>query len=380
MAKIILKKDGKVIHRETETFDRRPAAAAWIARREDELAKPGAIERAKASPNDPALHVAIDRYIDESEKAFGRSKKTALNVIKASEIAFKNCSAIDSPAIVDFARSLNIKPQSRARYLSHLAGVFAVAKPMWKYPLDYSAIEDAQTVLARLGIIGKSKSRDRRPTLDELDRLMTYFQARQKRDPRSLPMCRLIAFAIFSTRRQDEICHIAWADLDEEHSRVLVRDMKNPGEKKGNDVWVDLPEPALRIIKATPKTDGRIFPYTASWISALFTAACAELKITTDEMPADERLHFHDLRHDGISRLFETGMNIPHAASVSGHRSWTNLKRYTHIRQSGDKYAGWKWLDPSGPILDNGGLLANDQDGGDDRDHDGEADHGIGDR
>lgn len=56
-------------------------------------------------------------------------------------------------------------------------------------------------------------------------------------------------------------------------------------------------------------------------------------------------LRFHDLRHEGISRLFEMGLNIPHVATVSGHRSWQNLKRYTHIRQSGDKYEGWKWLD-----------------------------------
>jgi len=55
-------------------------------------------------------------------------------------------------------------------------------------------------------------------------------------------------------------------------------------------------------------------------------------------------LHFHDLRHDGISRLFEMGKTIPQAAGVSGHRSWSSLKRYSHLRQTGDKYAGWKWL------------------------------------
>jgi hypothetical protein len=29
---------------------------------------------------------------------------------------------------------------------------------------------------------------------------------------------------------------------------------------------------------------------------------------------------------------------------VSGHRAWSSLKRYTHLRQTGDKYADWKWL------------------------------------
>lgn len=56
-------------------------------------------------------------------------------------------------------------------------------------------------------------------------------------------------------------------------------------------------------------------------------------------------LHFHDLRHEGISRLFEMAQTIPQVASVSGHRSWQSLKRYTHMEEVGDKWANWKWLD-----------------------------------
>lgn len=56
-------------------------------------------------------------------------------------------------------------------------------------------------------------------------------------------------------------------------------------------------------------------------------------------------LHFHDLRHEGISRLFEMAQTIPQVASVSGHRSWQSLKRYTNMEEVGDKWANWKWLD-----------------------------------
>lgn len=75
-----------------------------------------------------------------------------------------------------------------------------------------------------------------------------------------------------------------------------------------------------------------IFPYSTDAITAAFTRACKLLGI--------HDLHFHDLRHEGISRLFEMGWNIPHVAAVSGHRSWNSMKRYTHIRQSGDKWTG----------------------------------------
>ena len=43
-------------------------------------------------------------------------------------------------------------------------------------------------------------------------------------------------------------------------------------------------------------------------------------------------LHFHDLRHEGVSRLFEKGYAIEQVSLVSGHRSWSSLKRYTNLR------------------------------------------------
>lgn len=337
LAKISIMRDGKIALREHKTFDRRPAAAGWIARREEELSKPGALERAKVKT--VRLADAIDRYIDESLKEIGKTKAQVLRTLKDYIIAEKACDKIDSTDIVALAKALSEdkQPQTVGNYLSHLGAVFTVAGPAWGYALNPKAMEDAQIVAKRLGLIGKSKHRERRPTLDELDKLMKHFTLRQTRRPESAPMPHLIAFAIFSTRRQEEIARITWTDFEEEHSRVLVRDMKNPGEKVGNNVWCDLPEPAVKIIRAMPKIDTLIFPHGAGAMSAAFTRACLFLAI--------DDLHFHDLRHDGISRLFEMGLNIPKVAAVSGHRSWTSLKRYTHIRESGDKYAKWGWLD-----------------------------------
>ena len=151
-------------------------------------------------------------------------------------------------------------------------------------------------------------------------------------------MVDLILFHLFSTRRAEEVTRITWQDLNRERSEVIVRDMKHPGEKIGNDVRVSLPPEALAIILRQPgdQTTGPIFPFNAKSIGSSFTRACQLLGI--------EDLHLHDLRHEGISRLFELGKTIPMVASVSGHRSWQSLKRYTHLHEVGDKYAGWKWL------------------------------------
>lgn len=336
-AQILRKKSGIIVHREAQTFDRRQAAAAWLKRRETELSEPGAIERAKTP--DKSLANAIDRYIAETRKAIGKTKAQVLASIKQYDIANMDCGEIRSDHIVDFANELSAgdrQPSTVGNYISHLAAIFAIARPAWGYRLDENQIEDAQAVLRRMGIIAKSKSRNRRPTLSELDLLMQHFVDRSKRDPNAALMHRVIAFAIFSTRRQEEITRQEMSDVDVKHGRLLVRDMKHPGEKIGNDSWCELPDEALRVIKAMNKK-GRVFPYTTDAVSAAFTRACQLLGI--------EDLHFHDLRHDGISRLFEMGKTIPQAASVSGHKSWQSLQRYTHLRQTGDKYAGWKWLD-----------------------------------
>jgi len=41
LAQIMMKRGGKV-HRESKTFDRKPAARAWLERREKEMERPGA--------------------------------------------------------------------------------------------------------------------------------------------------------------------------------------------------------------------------------------------------------------------------------------------------------------------------------------------------
>lgn len=333
-AQIIIKRKGKPTHWEAETFDRRQAATAWLKVRERELREPGGIERAKV--RGLTVGDAIDRYVKESRKAIGRTKAQVLEAIKDFDIADLAADAVTSEDIVRFARELGTvrKPQTVGNYLSHLGAVFAIAKPAWGIALNQQAMKDAFAVANRLGLTSKSDKRDRRPTVAEMDKLMQFFTERGERSPEAAPMPRIIGFALFSTRRLGEIVRIEWRDYEAVNSRVLVRDMKHPGQKIGNDIWCDLPAEAIGFIGDAGT--GRIFPYTETAISAAFTRACKVLEI--------EDLHFHDLRHEGVSRLFEMGKTIPQAASVSGHRSWQSLQRYSHLRQTGDKWRDWKWL------------------------------------
>jgi integrase len=337
MAKIRIKRDG-IEYKESMTFDRKAAANAWIIKREDELNQPGAIQATQKPAG--TLADAIDKYIETSLKAIGRTKAQVLEAIKAYPIAGMGCKAIMSTHIVELADALlegGRQPQTVGNYLSHLQSVFSIAPAAWGFELDEEEYKKALKALKRLGKVSASEKRDRRPSLEEINAIMELYQQRQEQRGEDMaPMTHIVAFSLFSTRRQEETTRLFWADLDPIGRRVLVRDMKNPGEKKGNDVWCDLPGPAWDIIQAMPRVSDRIFPFNGPSLSASFTRICKLLHI--------EDLHFHDLRHEGISRLFEMKTDIPHVAKVSGHRSWNSLKRYAHINQTGDKYADWPWL------------------------------------
>lgn len=333
---IRLKKAGKVYHSESQTFDREAAAKAWMKKRETELAQPDALKK----PADPTLAEVIAQYTADTLKPHGKTKDQVLRSIGDSSLGLLRCSEIKSHHVIDYLKSMTSQPQTRGNYLSHLASVITVARPAWGYPVEKTVTDDARVVAEKLGIISRSKERTRRPTLDELTRLMLHFELSEKKRSGKIVMSQLMLFSIFSTRRQDESCRIVVEDLNAETSEILVRDMKNPGEKIGNDVMTLLPPEALHIINSRKIKQGRIWPFSSASVSSSFTRACVILGI--------EDLHFHDLRHEGISRLFEMGWTIPQVARVSGHRSWKSLQRYAHIRQTGDKFAGWPWT----PVLE----------------------------
>jgi integrase len=176
----------------------------------------------------------------------------------------------------------------------------------------------------------------RRPRLSELDLLMECFHRSAQRT-NSAPMHKIVGFAIGSTRRLSEITRLEWSDYEPQNTRVFVRDMKNPGEKEGNDVWVDLTPEAIAIVESMPRIAKFISPFNPKSISKSFTEACKALEI--------DDLHFHDLRHEGCSILAERGLSIPQIAKHSGHRDWKSLQRYVEIKGDGTKFDKWKWWD-----------------------------------
>jgi integrase len=202
--------------------------------------------------------------------------------------------------------------------------VFKTAKGLWKLPVSPEPIEVARANMGHLKISTKSTERKRRPTEQEIDRLCDYLDEHS-----SLPMRDIIDFAIESAMRIEEITLLRWVDLNEADRTILIRNRKHPRDKVGNGQEVPLLGRTFEIVQRQPKPAeltpaSRIFPVLADTVSTIFPRAKKALGI--------DDLRFHDLRHEGVSRLFEQGCQIQEVALVSGHRDWKMLARYTQIK------------------------------------------------
>lgn len=180
-------------------------------------------------------------------------------------------------------------------------------------------VATARPVLAHLDLIGGGGRRQRRPNDDELTALLAWMDRERGR-----VYADFIRFAVLTAMRRAEVARVVWEDLDVSKRLLLVRDRKHPRKKKSNDEWVPLLGGAWELVQAQPTRAGRIFTVHPQTISKYFREGCQALGIPD--------LQLRDMRHDGVSRLFEQGYDIPEVAMVSGHKKWETLKRYTNLK------------------------------------------------
>lgn len=158
--------------------------------------------------------------------------------------------------------------------------------------------------------------RDRRLTPREDRRILRYAHQHPNQDLYSI-----IVVALETAMRQGEILKLRW-----EHINLRSGIAHLPTTKNGSKRDVPLSQRAKdALIRLGPKTEGKVFGYTSEGLKSTWRFMRIKLEI--------EDLHFHDLRHEAVSRLFELGtLDLMEVAAISGHKSLSMLKRYTHLR------------------------------------------------
>lgn len=354
------------------TFIRKADATAWAAGIESSISSATGTVRAPAGMT---LARVISAYLDQVPA--GKTTTANLKRIAADKIGTIGVGSLNALHLSEFVAQRQrdgIAGSTLAGDLSALSGVLRWARRVKQIDLNERLAAEARSSLSAARIDTRSAERTRLPTEDELQRIIAHFEAN---DRMQIDMPTIIRFAAVSAMRLSEIVAIRYEDISWNRAAVLIRERKDPKRKARNDQLVPMPPEAMAILESValrrgegrtedacpPRGAGRtedspplrgaggtedvagarahgrtegaapaigrrrnaghLFPYEAQSVSTAWRRACKTLQI--------KDLHFHDLRHLGITNLFRLGLDVPTVAQVSGHKDWKHLKRYTNL-------------------------------------------------
>ncbi len=214
------------------------------------------------------------------------------------------------PFVLSKYRDLRLKtlsPASVRRELGLISRIFSASEKEFGIYLPH------RNPVRRIRLPKEPRGRDRRISSEEESRILGAFG----NNPIMRP---LVIFALETAMRRTEIARMQWKDINWKAQTLHIPDTKTDIPRT-----IPLSDKAVETLRSLPRRiDGEIWGLEPHSISQAFRRACKRASI--------EDLHFHDLRHEAISRFFEKGLNIMEVASISGHQDLRMLRRYTHIR------------------------------------------------
>ncbi|UUP19089.1 site-specific integrase [Nitratireductor thuwali] len=254
----------------------------------------------------------VERYVREitPRKKSALAEAYVLQAFKRHRICKLSLSDLTSSHFCEYRdeRLTVLSPAGLRREFAVIRNVLSVAQSEWGIPLKENP---AKNVQLKVG----DKRRDRRLRGDELQRLIKA--SKETRNPYLLSV---FLFALETGMRRGEILGMVWRNIDLQRRFVKILETKN-----GHPRIIPLTAAAISLLARHTRESDRVFPTTGNALRLAWERLTKRAGI--------EDLHFHDLRHEAISRFFERGLTVPEVASISGHRDPRMLLRYAHADQ-----------------------------------------------
>jgi integrase len=294
-----------------KSFTHKLHAQQWARQIEAEIDVKGLLPDTSVLKQHTLLDL-INRYRDQvtPKKRGHENERIRLNQLARHQIASHlliNLKPMHINSYVEERMAL-VSSGTAARDFGVLHQVVETAKLQWGIPFVENLFKGIQKPK-------EAPSRNRRLALHEENHLIQGCEG-----SRVTYLRPVITVALETAMRRGEILRIEF-----DHINQVQRTLKIPVTKNGHPRTIPLSSQALSTLQdAYDGTDGRIFSVTPN----AFRLAWEKLR----RRVGIEDLHFHDLRHEAISRLFEKGLSIPEVALISGHRDYRMLFRYTHLR------------------------------------------------
>lgn len=315
-----IKENGKLVYSESATWPTKQAALGWKARRMEEIKDKGWRNMLAGTTTVKTL---MEKTLELNHKAKGklsRGYEHSVETVAASQLGELTLPELTSAAIVEWALERQAAGNAPATVMHHLAMLLAAingAKASFNIEANPEPVKTAIARLKKLRVAAPSVRRDQRITDEDLARIMPEFES----DQAEIDMATWVRVALALPRRREELCSMLWSNFRGDGTVKLI-DTKDP--RKYREEIVPVPPAATVLLSGVPRSDARVFPYKPESVSARWQRAVRRAGLP--------QLRLHDLRHEGISRLFEAGLSIEEVALISGHTSWATLRRYTHLR------------------------------------------------
>lgn len=312
---------------QSRTFSTQADARAWAVSEEAriERAEPPTPRRLLAATT---LGQVVSRYMLEvtPAKRSAATEAQRLKQFQRDKLASVDLAALSSDHVADYRdRRLGaVEAGTVRRELAILSHVLEIARKEWGYRLAGNPVKDIRQPAL-------SNARDRRLQPGEFDRLLAATDGSRNRHLK--PIVRL---AVETGMRRGELLDLKWSHID-----LARRVVHIPITKTGKPRTIPLTDGAIEVLGGREQVGDVVFPITSNAFKLAWGRAV--LRSGLDD------LHFHDLRHEAVSRFFEIGLSLPEVAVISGHRDPRMLFRYTHLRphELAQKLAGRRWQDLS---------------------------------
>ena len=297
-----------------KSFDKRSDAERWARDLEAEADRSGWVADTLAAEK-TTLKELLTRYRDEVTpgKRGAVSEASRINVMMRCLIAHRTLAKLTSADVASYRdeRLKIVAPATIIRELKTISHAIEIAPREWGLWLPRNPIKLVRRPPVPRGCTRRLNEGEEEALLAACDR---------GRTPLLKP---LIILGIETGMRRGELLDLRWKHID------LTKCVAHlPTTKNGDPRDIPLSRRAtttLKEILAMPGRDAdRALPMTGNGVRLAFE----HLRVRAG-MPD---LHFHDLRHEAISRFFERGLNVAEVSAISGHRELKILQRYVHLR------------------------------------------------
>lgn len=307
----------------SKTFESKSDAIAWARMIESEMDRGAYLDRTEADRT--TLGEVLERYMREisPRKKAGQVEMIRIKrILRVEKICQYSCSILTGKLFAEWRdkRIQEVSGSTVNRELNLISHAINVARKEWGIHID-NPIQMIQRPR-------HNKPRERRLSPEEQKRLLAELELSSRNDNGTYQtggthnpwIQSIVELALETGMRMGELLALRWQDVELTRRTVKLWDTKN-----GDNRTIPLTVKATALLSGLVRSiDGRVFPTTREAVKRGFSRAVERATISD--------LHFHDLRHEAVSRLFEKDLNVMEVASISGHKTLQMLKRYTHLK------------------------------------------------